>query len=491
MEHRDTVVAQLNTGLEQKRKEYRQVQQSEKRIDAQLSGQGDLLAKQSSLQKALDAQQELANSADARQQAIAQFVSHWTESGSESQLAELFKWQAEQTTPNEKRLKLEVLQKEAARKAELDREINGLQQQAARMETRKEQIESDAVAWIAKGSIELDTIVQQLSSESFALEERRKLADIQARVDALGYDEAQHTAVRQERTLLAAAPDKYQALGRAQAALKPLVEALVESTQQHVDRVARHSALQAQHEAAELALAALQEAAVDTATIEDQVSRLREEMSVASQHVGATKQKVAVLDDRLRQKATHEDELHKLELRIQQLKQLEEACSRKGVQALLIEHALPEIEERANELLDRLSGGSMRVTFETQRELKSRDELAETLEIHISDAAGERPYENFSGGEQFRVNFAVRLALSQALAHRSGAPLRTLVIDEGFGSQDPEGRQRLVEAINAVQSDFACILVITHIEELRDAFPARIEVVKSSTGSQVEVIAGI
>ncbi len=103
----------------------------------------------------------------------------------------------------------------------------------------------------------------------------------------------------------------------------------------------------------------------------------------------------------------------------------------------------------------------------------------------IGDAAGLREYELFSGGEAFRVNFALRLALARVLAHRAGARLQTLVIDEGFGSQDIEGRQRLIEAINRVQHEFAKILVITHMEELKDAFPARLEVEKTPKGSRV------
>jgi exonuclease SbcC len=79
------------------------------------------------------------------------------------------------------------------------------------------------------------------------------------------------------------------------------------------------------------------------------------------------------------------------------------------------------------------------------------------------------------------------MALSRMLASRAGAKLQTLVIDEGFGSQDADGRQRLIEAINCVQDKFARILVITHLEELKDAFPARIEVTKSLTGSQVRL----
>jgi exonuclease SbcC len=74
------------------------------------------------------------------------------------------------------------------------------------------------------------------------------------------------------------------------------------------------------------------------------------------------------------------------------------------------------------------------------------------------------------------------------LAQRAGARLQLLVIDEGFGSQDAEGRQKLIEAINLIRPDFKKILVITHLEELKDAFQARIEVQKTRRGSQVEVV---
>jgi exonuclease SbcC len=62
-----------------------------------------------------------------------------------------------------------------------------------------------------------------------------------------------------------------------------------------------------------------------------------------------------------------------------------------------------------------------------------------------------------------------------------------LVIDEGFGTQDTEGRDGLIDAINAVRDDFACILAITHIEELKEAFNVRIEVSKTAEGSEIRV----
>jgi len=172
------------------------------------------------------------------------------------------------------------------------------------------------------------------------------------------------------------------------------------------------------------------------------------------------------------------------------LNTLETAFGKNGVPALLIEQALPDIEYQANDILDRLSGGRMSVSFETERAYKdkNREDKKQTLDILISDASGQRKYELFSGGEAFRINFAVRLALSRVLAGRAGARLQTLVVDEGFGSQDAEGRQRLIEAINMVSRDFEKILVITHLEDLKDAFPSRIEVRKESGTSLVEVI---
>jgi exonuclease SbcC len=62
------------------------------------------------------------------------------------------------------------------------------------------------------------------------------------------------------------------------------------------------------------------------------------------------------------------------------------------------------------------------------------------------------------------------------------------MIDEGFGTQDAQGRERLVEAINAIQDDFERLIVITHIDELKDAFPARIDVWKTPEGSQVAIL---
>ncbi len=169
---------------------------------------------------------------------------------------------------------------------------------------------------------------------------------------------------------------------------------------------------------------------------------------------------------------------------------LRRAFGKNGIPSLIIEETLPEIETRANALLDRLSRGRTRVALETLKDKKTGGGTRETLDVRITDDQGvARAYETFSGGEAFRVNFALRIALSQMLAERAGTQIRTLVIDEGFGTQDAEGLQSLIGAIRAIQDDFETILVITHLDELKDAFPVRIEVRKEPvTGSTFEIL---
>jgi len=164
------------------------------------------------------------------------------------------------------------------------------------------------------------------------------------------------------------------------------------------------------------------------------------------------------------------------------------AFGKNGIQALIIENALPEIEEEANNLLAKLTNNSTQISIESLRDLKSGG-IKETLDIKISDELGIRDYELYSGGEAFRIDFSLRIALSKLLTRRAGAKLRTLVMDEGFGTQDEEGIDNLVQAIQSISEDFDKILVITHLESLKDAFHLRIEVTKlPEIGSVFEIV---
>jgi exonuclease SbcC len=351
-------------------------------------------------------------------------------------------------------------------------------------------IEMQQTAWKANGAVRLKEIEKALAGEHYAAEAREELTRIDAELKEIGYDAAQHDAVREQELAGRSAEAELRALQSAQAASQPLEREIADLEKQLDAQETEISLIEQAHTAAAAELAAAQAGLPDVQAAEREMLALQEKENKARQEVGAAQQLVAVLEDlRLRKQDLHKKrEVYTKD--IGQLQALERAFGKDGVPAMLIEQALPQIEIRANELLERLSGGGMYIRFVTQRQFKDskRDDLRETLEIQIHDGAGERDYEMFSGGEAFRINFAIRLALSEVLAQRAGARLQTLVIDEGFGSQDEAGRQRLVEAINLVRDDFEKILVITHIDALKDAFPARIEVEKGPRGSTLQVL---
>jgi len=360
----------------------------------------------------------------------------------------------------------------------------------ARCTAQQEQAAQALQAWQDQGAARLAEVEQALRDETYAAAARAGLAEVDAELARLGYDLAAHEAARQAEAEGRLVEEEFHALEKARAALSPLEREIGELETQHAGLSAELARQQQEHDLAAASLAEADAGAPDLEAAEAELLNVQEQENRLRLEVGAARQKVLVLDDLKERRQALAAQREELARQSARYKQLDRAFGKDGVPALLVEQALPQIENRANELLERLSGGTMTVRFVTQAAYKdkSRDDLRETLDIQISDGVGMRDYEMFSGGEAFRVNFAIRLALSEVLAQRAGARLQTLVIDEGFGSQDALGRQRLVEAINLVKADFAKILVVTHIDELKDAFPNRIEVEKTERGSTIRII---
>ncbi len=489
-EHREKVLNDWKAEGVQFGDQHRRNSVALKALAAEIAELETALKRQSVLEKDRETRQRIIGRAESRLDDLEQSLSGWRESGGMVRLAELEQALADDGEWAELHARQEALKSAAEEARRAGRELSELEQRAARFESQIEEIERRQKEWLVSGLPALDEARAQLAAQSFAAAERASLAELQGQLTAIGYDAAAHAAARAQREALTAAPEEHQSLLRAEAAVKPLEDGLLELDRQRERLVKREIELRGRNDAGQARLEELAAGIGDLAAAETELRRVREEAIAADKAVTAADQWVSVLAIRREDRKKLMAEKTALAQRAAMLRQVEEACGRKGIQALLIERALPEIEDYANLLLENLTGGEMRVSFDTQRQSKSKqDDLIETLEIKIADSTGERPYENYSGGEKFRVNFAIRLALSQVLARRAGARLRTLVIDEGFGSQDPDGRQKLVEAINAVHNEFACILVITHIDELRDKFPARIDVEKTAAGSTLSVVA--
>jgi exonuclease SbcC len=346
----------------------------------------------------------------------------------------------------------------------------------------------EAETRLARETDNLQALQVRLDMADYAHAERQALAEANARLTALGYDAQKHRRVATESQQLNDYERRFADLRSAEEKQESDTERLArekENREGHAARLTRERA-----EEVRLA-AAVYELAERRREAGEQDSKLRTERD----RFERLSREQAALDRELEgiASAESEREIKAAELTLASAEKtiyedLAKAFGKGGIQAMIIEDVVPELAEEANRLLSRMTDGRMQLAFETQRQARSKDGVIETLDIKITDGAGvARKYEMFSGGEAFRINFAVRIALSRLLAHRAGAQLQTLIIDEGFGTQDAQGRERLVQAIRTIQDDFEKILVITHIDELKDEFAARIDVVKTARGSQAVV----
>lgn len=159
------------------------------------------------------------------------------------------------------------------------------------------------------------------------------------------------------------------------------------------------------------------------------------------------------------------------------------------VPTLLIEaFAIPTLEAEANRVLQAISSSGMSIRLDTQRAKRSGDGQIETLDIVVRDDIGERAYEDFSGGEQFRIDIAFALAQSVLMGSRDEAPVDWLIVDEGWGALDADGVDALKETFAGLQRRYGLLLVITHIDAVAECLPQQIRVIGHHDGSSVEII---
>jgi exonuclease SbcC len=380
-----------------------------------------------------------------------------------------------------------AVEKRLAREQEELKPLDMQREREAKLRVKLDGLDRDEQELTQEESA-LVAVRTRLGDSDYGHDTRKQLETVRARIGRLEYDQDEHTTVKKRLAELRTGgyDGQYHSLQGADRDLPGVQQSMDEDNQE----LARLRAEQEADRAEELALTPQVAELDDVRSRRVAQEREAETLDSLVTHLlderGGLKNKLAQCDAWQKEKEQHMEAFNTASEEKSAYDDLTTAFGKKGIQAMIIENVIPEVEEEANNILHRMTDGRMSVQFRTQRDAKSgKGNVIETLDIEIADEVGTRSYEMYSGGEAFRVNFAVRIALSKLLARRAGTQLQTLVIDEGFGSQDGQGREKLVGAIRSIQDDFEKILVITHIEELKDEFPTRINIIKTGSGSRI------
>ncbi len=334
----------------------------------------------------------------------------------------------------------------------------------------------------------LQTALEKLYIDS---ETQRQIDRLERQIAELGYDRTRHqnllTSLRQAQSW----QFKYQELQKAQQEAPQLQRKIQELEQLLQLREQDKITSKQQLDNYITQRNSIEDNSQEIQYLDRQIHQRRQQLDDLISRSGRLEQSLTQIENLQIQHQETGKQLQENEKQFRIYQELTQAFGKNGIQALTIENILPQLEAEANQILARLTGNQFHIQFLTQKASKSRSKkntkLIDTLDIVIADASGTRPYETYSGGEAFRIDFSVRLALAKLLAQRSGTALQMLIVDEGFGTQDAEGCNRLVGAINAIASDFACILTVTHMPQFKEAFQTRIEVYKSDRGSSLQV----
>ncbi|HEX2025406.1 MAG TPA: hypothetical protein VHH92_03320, partial [Actinomycetota bacterium] len=139
-----------------------------------------------------------------------------------------------------------------------------------------------------------------------------------------------------------------------------------------------------------------------------------------------------------------------------------------GFRTFLYGRIVPQVSRDAEALFREL-------TNHEYEDLKIEED---TLAIHIADGGQYFPLERFSGSESDLANLALRVAISQHLSRMAGADVGMMVLDEVLGALDAERKDLFVQAIGRLSGRLHQLFVVTHAEQVKDQFPASIEVRK-------------
>jgi DNA repair exonuclease SbcCD ATPase subunit len=196
----------------------------------------------------------------------------------------------------------------------------------------------------------------------------------------------------------------------------------------------------------------------------------RQQHAQRDQELATARQQKARLEERHQEREQLQTECLKADAELTHAKLLAELLSRDRLQLHLVREAERQVVAHANAVLDRLSGGQLflRLSGEAGGEGNS----AKALDLEVSNRhTGDKPINVafLSGSQKFRVAVSLALGIGQ-YASRQHRPIESVIIDEGFGCLDRQGRQIMIQELQNLRGQMRCILVVSHQEEFAEAF---------------------
>jgi DNA repair protein SbcC/Rad50 len=210
---------------------------------------------------------------------------------------------------------------------------------------------------------------------------------------------------------------------------------------------------------------------------EEGLEAARKEASNRQVHLGVLEAEMARLHNDAERKKEFEKELAVLDRRLEVVDTTRSLVNR------FLDHILgrirSEIVRIAGEILEEVSGKY------------SLLKIDDDFNIMVEDEGEYYPISRYSGGEVDMIAVSVRVAISEYLMRfcRVGSGYSFLILDEVFGGQDLEHREKMIQMLRSLEERFPQIIAISHFSDVQWQFDNTINVVEDEMGnSRVEVV---
>lgn len=342
--------------------------------------------------------------------------------------------------------------------------------------------------------------VEQLSNEREAVmgvqsKRKEQSASFRAEAEILRKSAAETRAALPGIQLIAL-QKKQQLLEQEELRLNKEAQAISDSFEQALAAESRAKAVlfaaKAEQEKAETAFASLQtpwtaETQPDISALQIRLRELQQESLTNSTRLGNAQTHLSTLTAALKSITQLDESLLGIQARYETAARLSRSLSGSNAYKMpilqyVLSMMLDEILVSANAFFGRLSRGRYalrRVTGQTTgNALRGLD-----LEVLDGFSMTPRSIETLSGGEQFLASLSLAFGLSDVVQNYSGAVrLDALFIDEGFGTLDAETLDVAMKALRALHEGGRTAGIISHVAELRNRIPTRIEIYRDSAG---------
>lgn len=296
-------------------------------------------------------------------------------------------------------------------------------------------------------------------------------------LQALGFDPSEYEALQKERKALVPSEAEAQRI-RIRLALEPEVRRRLEETASVLASLEKDLAeaaaqLQAlcfsreEHEAARLALG----------EAEKELERARKEVSERRVQMGVLRAGLEQLLADAQRKKKHERTLRDLARRLEVVDTTRVLVN--GFMDQVLKRVKSDIARTAGEILDEISGKY------------SLLKIDEDFNILVEDGGEYYPISRYSGGEIDMIAVSVRVAISEYLMRfgPDGESYSFLIMDEVFGSQDQEHREKMIQMLRGLEQRFPQVIAISHISDVQGQFDSTLQVVEDEIGgARVEAV---